>query len=167
MNWKDNFYQDVISPKEKLKHLSIDLKGKSVIDLGCNIGEVKPYVMGLGASIYMGYDANEDFINEAIKRHGNSFKHTDILKQKVFKADVVLALGLFHHLNVAEIIQLISKIDCETLIVESPILGERKEYNVRSVENYQALLRPYKLIDEIESGFKTPPVIRKILLFEK
>lgn len=167
MNWKDNFYQDVITPKEKLKHLTIDLKGKSVIDLGCNIGEVKPYVMELGASIYMGYDANKDFIHEASKRHGNSFKHTDILKQKLFKADVVFALGLFHHLSDSELTHLISKIDCEMLIVESPIFGERKEYNVRSVENYQELLKPYKLINEIESGFKTPPVLRKILILEK
>lgn len=167
MNWKDNFYQDVITPKEKLKHLSIDLKGKSVIDLGCNIGEVKPYVMNLGASIYMGYDANKDFIDEAIKRHGNSFKHTDILKQKLFKADIVFALGLFHHLSDNEVKQLISKIDCEMLIAESPILGERKEYNVRSVNNYKTLLKPYKIINEIESGFKTPPVLRKILIFKR
>lgn len=167
MNWKGSFYQDVITPKEKLKHLSIDLKGKSVIDLGCNIGEVKPYVMELGASIYMGYDANKDFIGEAIKRHGNSFKHTDILKQKLFKADVVFALGLFHHLSDSELTHLISKIDCEMLIAESPILGERKEYNVRSIESYKSLLKPYKLINEVESGFKTPPVLRKILIFER
>lgn len=167
MNWKDNFYQDIITPKEKLNHLSIDFKDKSVIDLGCNIGEVKPYVMDLGASIYMGYDSNKDFITEAIKRNGNSFKHTDILKQKLFKSDVVFALGLFHHLSDSEVKQLISNIDCDTLIVESPIFGERKEYNVRGVENYKALLKPYKLINEVESGFKTPPVLRKILIFER
>lgn len=167
MNWKDNFYQDVITPKEKLKHLSIDLKGKSVIDLGCNIGGLKPYVMELGASIYMGYDANKDFIDEAIKRHGNSFKRTDILKQKLFKADIVFALGLFHHLSDSELTHLISKIDCEMLIVESPIIGQRKEYNVRSIEDYEKLLYPYYLTDTIASGFKTPPVLRKILIFER
>lgn len=167
MNWKDNFYQDVITPKEKLKHLSIDLKGKSVIDLGCNVGEVKPYVKDLGAYFYMGYDANKDFIDEAIKRHGNSFKHTDILKQKLFKSDIVFALGLFHHLSDNEVKQLISKIECDTLVVESPIIGQRKEYNVRSIEDYEKLLKPYKLTNEIESGFKTPPVLRKILIFER
>ena len=167
MNWKDNFYQDVITPAEKLKHLSIDLKDKSVIDLGCNIGEVKPYVMGLGAYMYTGYDSYKEFITEAIKRHGNDFMCIDILKAYNFKADIVFALGLFHHLSDNEIKQLISKIECQTLIVESPILGERKEYNVRSFEQYQKLLKPYQLVDKVESGFITPPVIRKILIFQK
>lgn len=167
MNWKDNFYQDVITPKEKLKHLTINLKYKSVIDLGCNIGEVKPYVMDLGAYFYMGYDANKGFIDEAIKRHGNSFKHDDILKQKLFEAHVVFALGLFHHLSDSEVKQLVSNIDCDMLVVESPIIGQRKEYNVRSIEDYEKLLKPYKLTNEIESGFKTPPVLRKILIFER
>src|SRR5690606_29440507 len=152
---------------EKLRHLLIHPKGKSVIDLGCNIGEVYTYVKQYGALKYKGYDSNKEFIAEAIKRHGDNFECCDILNIKEFKADIVFALGLFHHLNDAEIKQLVLKIECETLIVESPVLGERKEYNVRSIEQYQKLLKPYQLVDTVESGFKTPPVIRKILIFQK
>lgn len=171
MNWKDNFYQEVITPEEKLKHLDFNFKGKSVIDLGCNIGAVSRYVIGRRALNYMGCDNHIKYINEANIRFANNknivFVCSDILKPKSFEADVVFALGLLHHLKDSDIEILSKKIKCDTLIVEVPTSGDSK-LNIRSTAEYEKLLSSFgKLTKVLPSGFVTPPVKREILIFEK
>lgn len=174
MDWKNRFYQDNISCEEKLKHLVVDLKDKSVIDLGCNIGKMHKYCLDRDAKSYLGYDYNQLLINEAIGRNGNSYKNTrnvfkcvDLLKIESLKADVVFALGIFHHFNYNDLIRLLSEINCKTLIIEVPVKGKSNDYFVRSEKDYcNMLMFGYELKESFQSGFKTPPIERRILLFK-
>ncbi len=167
MNWKNNHYQDNIFPEKKLKNLKIDLTDKSVIDLGCNIGRMYDYCIKRNAILYIGIDSDEKYIKEAIKRYSSeNFILKDLTTIDTLKADVIFALGILHHLTDKQLSEL--NLKCETLIIEAPIGDDmRKEYNVRTIENYQSLLPEFKLKKVLDSGFITPPVKRKILIFEK
>lgn len=165
-DWINKQYQENISPEEKLAPLQFDFKDKSVIDLGCNIGLVSDYVFKRGASDYYGIDNNTDYEKYWEGKKG-VFALTDLKDRKWFIADVIMAIGIFHHLTDKELIETISKIKAETIIIESPTQGQSKNYNIRSVEQYQEYLPEYKLTQRHDSGFKTPPVKREIMVFQR
>ena len=131
------------------------------------MGELSNYAFRIGATSYKGYDKNPEFIKEATKRFGGYFEQTDIVNLEKIRANYVFALGIFHHLGDENLQNLAKKIFCRQLIVEVPVLGRSDNYVVRSVEEYERLLKPFKLIEEQPSGFFTPPVQRKVLIFKR
>ncbi|HZD30490.1 MAG TPA: class I SAM-dependent methyltransferase [Candidatus Angelobacter sp.] len=75
-----------------------------ILDVGCGPGNMLPY---LPEAQYLGVDANESYIESARKRYGHRGKficdrvsHQSVRDLGEF--DIVLALGLVHHLADAE-----------------------------------------------------------------
>jgi len=75
--------------------------GMDVLDIGCGPAEILDYMPSVG---YWGFDISQSYIEQATKRYGNRGQFTckeltaDDLNQ-LPKFDIVLALGLMHHLN--------------------------------------------------------------------
>jgi SAM-dependent methyltransferase len=80
------------------------IPGDRILDIGCGPGSMLPY---LPESHYLGVDANESYIKSARKRYGHRGQFVcDRVSQQSVKDlgvfDIVLALGLVHHLDDAE-----------------------------------------------------------------
>jgi 2-polyprenyl-3-methyl-5-hydroxy-6-metoxy-1,4-benzoquinol methylase len=78
--------------------------GDRVLDIGCGPGNMLPF---LPACEYMGIDANGSYIEAARKRYGYRAEfHCERVShhtvQQFGSFDIVLALGLVHHLDDAE-----------------------------------------------------------------
>lgn len=77
------------------------VKGMRILDVGCGPADIFAY---LPETIYFGFDISQDYINRARLHFGSkaefSCKHLTLEDiQKLPPFDVVLALGLLHHLN--------------------------------------------------------------------
>ena len=164
-------YQDNSPVQEKLKNLKFDWRNKRVVDLGCNIGLLAQYLFYLGIKEYVGIDYNPSFIEEGLKRNPNlDLRCEDVTKVKL-ETDVLIALGLFHHLRKEEMIKVITNNVFKYLIVEVPT-GE-KEGIFRTLETedwYINLLDGYcDIIGVYDSGMKLPKEFdfkRKIFVCE-
>lgn len=78
--------------------------GDHILDIGCGPGNMLPF---LPQCRYMGFDANPTYIESAKKRYGNRgefrcerVSHHNVQQFGAF--DIVLALGLLHHLDEEE-----------------------------------------------------------------
>ncbi|VVE79970.1 class I SAM-dependent methyltransferase [Pandoraea sputorum] len=75
--------------------------GQRVLDIGCGTAEILPF---LPCVDYEGFDISAEYINAARARHGERGKFhcrlfTDEDAGSVAPADIVLAVGLLHHLD--------------------------------------------------------------------
>jgi cyclopropane fatty-acyl-phospholipid synthase-like methyltransferase len=82
--------------------------GDRILDVGCGPGNMLPY---LPASHYLGVDANESYIEAARRRYGHRGQFIcDFVSHQSVKDlgefDIVLALGLVHHLSDSEALDL-------------------------------------------------------------
>jgi cyclopropane fatty-acyl-phospholipid synthase-like methyltransferase len=81
--------------------------GDSILDIGCGPGSIVPY---LPNTEYLGFDASSEYIDHARKR----FPHMRFVCERVSRFaiselrafDIVLALGIIHHLDDAEAVSL-------------------------------------------------------------
>jgi SAM-dependent methyltransferase len=81
--------------------------GDRILEIGCGPGTIVPY---LPQSEYVGFDANSHYVEKASKR----FPHAKFVCETVSEYtlpkksyfDIVLALGIVHHLNDRESVQL-------------------------------------------------------------
>ncbi len=86
-----------------------DLKGKSILDLGCGLGCLYAYLKARGwVGAYTGFDLLGPMVTEAsIRFPGVRFEKRDIVSDAPDEAwDVVLMSGLFNHLvkdNLAQV----------------------------------------------------------------
>lgn len=88
--------------------------GSRVLDLGCGPAAVLPL---LGKVEYVGIDANPDHIQQAIEAHGGAGQFicgdfASLTEQRAGGFDLVLCLGLLHHLDderVTELAELAKK----------------------------------------------------------
>jgi len=78
--------------------------GDRILDIGCGPGNMLPYLPACG---YLGFDMNESYIATARQRYGDRgefrcerVSHNSVQQFGAF--DVVLALGLVHHLDDSE-----------------------------------------------------------------
>jgi ubiquinone/menaquinone biosynthesis C-methylase UbiE len=77
-----------------------DLAGKSILDVGCGLGDLVEYLetRGIRDYVYTGIDISREFINFAELKYGNhnaSFHVSDVLSINNLSADIVLASGAF------------------------------------------------------------------------
>jgi len=165
------FYQDSWSIEDKLKNLKFDWKGKSVLDLGCNIGTLGKYVTSRGAIKYTGIDQREREIEEAKKRNPEfKFFTGDIFDYTYYNSDVLVALSLFHHLKSEEnIIKVLSDFTSKELIIEVPVQESKNEADLKRdfllPENrHRELIEFYygPIKEELVSGWRN----RKIFVCE-
>ncbi len=81
---------------------SVDLQGKSLLDVGCGIGDLCVYLTGKDIKVdYCGVDILEDMIQEAMRRCGGDdcFLTADILEEEPFlpaSFDVAFCSGIFN-----------------------------------------------------------------------
>lgn len=82
--------------RELVKDVPLD--GKSVLDAGCGMGDLLPYLYAKSTSFkYLGVDVNKGFIDIANKRYeGHDFKVADPFKNRIGAFDVVLSSGVMN-----------------------------------------------------------------------
>jgi SAM-dependent methyltransferase len=82
--------------RELVKDAPLD--GKSVLDAGCGMGDLLPYLYAKSTSFrYLGVDTNKGFIEIAKQRYeGHNFKVADPFNSRVGEFDVVLSSGVMN-----------------------------------------------------------------------
>lgn len=85
------------------------MQGRSMLDIGCGTAEILRHLPG--DMIYFGFDASEEYIDQARRSFGErgSFRAelvSEASLEGVSKVDLVLAFGLLHHLDDADARQL-------------------------------------------------------------
>lgn len=108
-----DFLQNLIGSR-KTRTLFVDTyvrakPGDFILDIGCGTAQIIKYLPPIK---YFGFDHNPKYIREAKKRYGKyaSFRCEDVNTEtlnKVPVCDIVLASGVFHHLNDDEAIKLL------------------------------------------------------------
>jgi cyclopropane fatty-acyl-phospholipid synthase-like methyltransferase len=103
-SWAYQFFWHGIGGKERNRVLARDYicprTGDRILDIGCGPGTMAPYLAG---SEYVGFDASEEYIDWARSR----FPQMRFVCQRVSRYnlaernyfDIVLALGVLHHLD--------------------------------------------------------------------
>jgi SAM-dependent methyltransferase len=78
-----------------------------ILDIGCGLGSMVPY---LPRSEYVGFDANPDYIQQAQRRFPEAHFTCDQVNEYNLPQseyfDIVIALGILHHLDELEAVQL-------------------------------------------------------------
>ncbi|OGH96821.1 MAG: hypothetical protein A2039_06365 [Candidatus Melainabacteria bacterium GWA2_34_9] len=161
------FFQNLVGGEKSRKCFTENYikaeKGFRILDIGCGCADMLKYLPEVE---YVGFDANEKYINNAIKKFGGKgqffceFIKKDSLIQldKENYFDIVLATGVLHHLNDQEALELFElaknslktggrlvTIDgCYTenqSIIEKFILSQDRGKFVRTEENYIKLAK--------------------------
>jgi SAM-dependent methyltransferase len=79
----------------------LDLKGRSILDAGCGMGDLLPYIYAEADTFeYLGIDITPEFVATARKRYApHKFQVGDVFDGSIKSGsfDVVLASGLMNH----------------------------------------------------------------------
>lgn len=100
-----NTFQAIMGARRgRQEFAEVDIRaaaGDRVLDIGCGTGEIRPY---LPAVDYVGFDISPDYISAAQSKFGDMgtfhcrlFGREDVARMPA--ADIVLAIGLLHHLD--------------------------------------------------------------------
>lgn len=134
-------YQDnVTSPEEKLKNLKYEWAGKDVLELGCNIGKLGVMVCEKGANSYMGIDIDKKMIEIGRERYKLRLYAGDVETYEL-KADVIVAMALFHHFDEEKLRRILNQMDCNELIFEVPVGEPSEKYHCREQGWYIDLIQ--------------------------
>ena len=87
-----------------IKSMLPNLKGKSILDLGCGDGNMSAYFMDNGAKRVYGIDISENMINEANKLYADENRKFEVMKMEDIsqineKFDVVYSSLAFHYVE--------------------------------------------------------------------
>src|SRR5579885_2156455 len=85
--------------------------GDRILEIGCGPGTIVPY---LPESEYVGFDLSQEYIEQARKQFSAKFPRTKFVCERVSEYtlpqreyfEIVLALGILHHLDDSEALQL-------------------------------------------------------------
>ena len=170
------FLQNILSKDAGLSTLMSHIDAKEddvVLDVGCGTGDIINFLPG--NIKYLGLDLSQKYIEAAKKKHsdkGMFFQSSvaDFDYSKIGKPDVVILIGVLHHLNDDEVKQVFSEIgkikkentrvvtiDCcytdpQNFLAKKIISMDRGQ-NVRFQNEYEALMQPY--VKKIESKIYT------------
>ncbi len=161
-------YQDKVSPPEKkLKDFDFDWTGKSVLELGCNIGKLGLLVKERGARKYKGIDWDKDVIALGIERYGLDLEVKNVLSWEDYNYDVVIAMALFHHFEDKQLDKVLEKIIAKELIFEVPVgNNDVGLYQIRSTDWYVGRIKNvYKgeLVKVVKSGATNDPYNQRLI----
>lgn len=139
------------------------IHGDRLLDIGCGTGEILSY---LPDSVeYHGYDLSQQYIDAAIANHGERgywrcASVSEIKDLEYGSFDIVMANGILHHLNDAEVRETVAKasaalkpegkfcsIDGCVADDQDPIsrfiVSQDRGQNIRSPKSYEALIAPF------------------------
>jgi SAM-dependent methyltransferase len=165
------FYHDTFPIETKLQHLPeglVDWGAKLVLDLGCNTGDLGPYVLARGAAHYVGWEVNAEWAEEGRRRHPELTIHTGAAQGADLGCDVLCCLGLFHHISSADVLDILKHTTARTIVIEQPMGGPFKNYLMRPQRWYEDALRQVHCttVTRVPYGFSYP-VDRAILVGQK
>jgi len=109
-----NFFQRLMGANSFRKRFVTEFvrcnEGNRIVDLGCGTADILAFLPHVD---YQGFDISDDYILAAKKRYGDygNFQVgilTDNLASEIPKCDIVLVLGVLHHLNNDEVKSLFS-----------------------------------------------------------
>ena len=113
--WAYQLFFNVIGAPERSRILVRDYirprPGDRILEIGCGPGTIVPY---LPESEYVGFDLSEEYIEQARTKFRGKYPRVKFFCERVSEYtlpqrsyfDVVLALGILHHLDDAEALQL-------------------------------------------------------------
>jgi SAM-dependent methyltransferase len=127
----------------------IDFRGKRVLDLGSNLGEISRAARARGADVVDGYEYDQFFVElaQAINAYNGatrvSFYQSDITKPDSYRDryDLVLAFSVFTYLH--GVLDRLAEVTSEALIVETHKLDGNLE------KSYLAPVRKFLPIYEV------------------
>jgi tRNA (mo5U34)-methyltransferase len=126
------------------------LRGRRVLDLGCNAGYWSLLAAEAGCDFVLGIDGRPEHVDQSnfvfevkgIDRSRYEFRAADIydaLGRDLGRFDVVLCLGLLYHVSEPmRLLDLISRVNDDLLVIDtalSPMLGSVLEVRSESVES--------------------------------
>lgn len=116
-----------------IKSMLPNLKGKSILDLGCGDGNMSAYFMDNGAKRVYGIDISENMINEANKLYADENRKFEVMKMEDIsqineKFDIVYSSLAFHY--VEDFDKLLT--DIHSLLNENGVLIFSQENPVES-----------------------------------
>lgn len=107
------------------------IENKKILDIGCNIGYLSLFCLGIGCSNVLGIDIREeklkiaDFICKKANFYNHTFKKVDINQEDALSpvlkdVDTILFSGVIYHVsNHYEILRKLSHSDAKTMIIEN------------------------------------------------
>jgi len=107
-----DLFSNILAPRKTYSILSEEYirpkKGDKILDIGCGISRILDFLPNVE---YLGLDMNSAYIATAIKKYGNrgTFVCEKINKELVKRFsdyNIILALGILHHLDDLEAYQL-------------------------------------------------------------
>ncbi len=116
------------------------LKGKRVLDLGCNAGFWSLLSVQAGCDFVLGIDGRQMHIDQAnlvFEAHEIEKPRYAFIKDNIFKTDltkwekfdIVLFLGLLYHINKpVELLEKISQINTEILVIDTQVARRGGSY---------------------------------------
>lgn len=157
----------------KLRHLLFDWAGLRVVDLGANMGALGPYVLERGAVSYVGTELNVGWASAGRAMYGALKGWTlhigNARDADLSQADIVCALGLFHHMNDDDVRHVLQSTSAPRVLIEQPMGNSPlRNYKIRSKEWYVAELAEagFTKVERFPYGFAYP-IDRAILLAER
>jgi SAM-dependent methyltransferase len=165
--WVYDFFQNIAGAKRFRKiyiNEYINPKGNErILDIGCGTAVILEFLPNLVD--YIGCDASAEYIETAKARYGSRGNFIcmfvdEIAIEEMGEFDIVMANGLFHHLNDDEVVNLGHAIykalrQGGRLITHDPcyndkqsalakyIISKDRGQNIRNDTDYPALLRPF------------------------
>ena len=176
-----NHYQSVMLGDERTKGFRsardsfldlIDLRGKRVLDLGANLGEISRAARARGAAAVDGYEYDPFFVEmaQAINAHngttGVSFYQRDITSPASYveRYDIVLALSVFTYIH--PVLKQLSELTNGALVIETHKLEGNLERGY--VEPVRRFFPFHKVLGESEwGGSFSPDEKRAVIVFAR
>ena len=105
------FQEAIGASSSRRKFVDVYMKpnvGDQVLDIGCGPGDILPFLPKVK---YIGFDMSKSYIDAAISKYGD---HGEFIHQALDETnvqnfatnDIVLAIGVLHHLNDSEVCNL-------------------------------------------------------------
>jgi 2-polyprenyl-3-methyl-5-hydroxy-6-metoxy-1,4-benzoquinol methylase len=146
----------------------ISFEGKSVLDLGCNLGELSRAARDRGAALVDGFEYDPFFVEmaSAINAYNGttrvSFYQRDITDPTIYRDqyDIVLAFSVF--IYVGERLQELDAITKELLVLETHRLDDNLESTY--LESVSAYFPAFEFLGETEWGTRNEASVRRAVI---
>lgn len=152
----------VVSKWEKLK-IADQVKGKTILDIGCNSGLQMLNCLKAGAESVTGIDSNWRYLEDCVDNGvGDNLIQAELNDAKVLDLkpfDVVLLLATFHYVRDKEsFIERAAKITKEMLVLEGPVENGDPSFAPKREEIERMLNKNFKRVEFV--GESVSPSIR-------